>query len=129
MICLHSYLNFVQSLKMTPGGATIQVLPELNPPGWPYVNDGLSAEQKEAWSQLVSSWMQVEITAKNPDGSPLTGGGGIVRTPLAQFFNGTVTAYDTTQPPQTISWTGFPGIVYMISHFSVSTPPFRVRHF
>jgi hypothetical protein len=96
---------------MTPGKATIQVLPELNPPGWPYVDDGLSAEQKAAWSQQVSDWMKTEITAKNDDGSPLIGGGGVVRTPLTQFFNGTVTAYDTTQPPQTISWTGFPGLI------------------
>jgi hypothetical protein len=96
---------------MTPGKATTQVLSELNPPGWPSVNDGLTAEQKAAWSQLVSSWMETEITAKNDDGSPLIGGRGVVRTPLAQFFNGTVTAYDTTQPPQAISWIGFPGLI------------------
>jgi hypothetical protein len=96
---------------MAPGNVTIQVLPEFNPPGWPDVNDGLSAKQKAAWSQLVSSWMQTEITAKNDDGSPLIGGGGVVRTPLTQFFNGTVTPYATTQPPQTVSWIGFPGLV------------------
>ena len=96
---------------MAPGKATTQVLSELNPPGWPSVNDGLTAEQKAAWSQLVSSWMETEITAKNDDGSPLIGGRGVVRTPLAQFFNGTVTAYDTTQLPQAISWIGFPGLV------------------
>ncbi|KAH6844692.1 hypothetical protein B0I37DRAFT_433185 [Chaetomium sp. MPI-CAGE-AT-0009] len=96
---------------MAPGKVTIKVLPEFNPPGWPYVDDGLSAEQKATWSQLVSSWMQNEITATNDDGSPLTGGGGVLRTPLTQFFNGTVTAYNTAQEPQTISWTGFPGLI------------------
>lgn len=96
---------------MAPGNVTAQVLPELNPPGWPYVDDGLSAENKAAWSREVSSWMETEITAKNPDGTPLTGGSNVLRTPLTQFFNGTVTAYDTSQPPQTISWIGFPGLI------------------
>ena len=104
-------LQFSQSFKMAPGNVTAQVLPELNPPGWPYVDDGLSAENKAAWSREVSSWMETEITAKNPDGTPLTGGSNVLRTPLTQFFNGTVTAYDTSQPPQTISWIGFPGLV------------------
>lgn len=96
---------------MAPGNFTAQVLPELNPPGWPYVNDGLSAGQKEAWSQEVSSWMETERTAKNPDGTTLTGGSNVIRTPLTQFFNGTVTPYNTEQPPQPISWIGFPGLV------------------
>jgi hypothetical protein len=96
---------------MTPGKAKIQVLPELDPPGWPYVDDHLSVGQKVEWSQLVSSWMNSEITAKNDDGSPLTGGGGVIRTPLTQFFNGTVTPYDTEQGAQRVTWIGFPGLV------------------
>ncbi|KAF8544174.1 hypothetical protein BDD12DRAFT_724447 [Trichophaea hybrida] len=42
----------------------------------------------------------------------IAGGGagpcGKPRTPLSQFFNGTVTAFDTTQKPKVVSWNGFP---------------------
>jgi len=33
---------------------------------------------------------------------------GIKRTPLQQFFNGTITAYETTQEPTPIQWIAFP---------------------
>ncbi|KAF8245563.1 hypothetical protein K440DRAFT_555517 [Wilcoxina mikolae CBS 423.85] len=42
----------------------------------------------------------------------IAGGGpgpcGKARTPLPQFFNGTITAFDTTQTPKVVSWNGFP---------------------
>ncbi|KAK4141062.1 uncharacterized protein C8A04DRAFT_39391 [Dichotomopilus funicola] len=97
---------------MAPQDVTPERLPAFNPPGWPFVDDNLNAKQKAAWSKQVSTWMQSQITAKDPDdGSPLTGGGGVLRTPLKQFFNGTVTPYITTQPPTTVSWNAFPGLI------------------
>lgn len=87
----------------------ISRLPAFDPPGWPYVDDGLTPEQKTSWStDNISDWMNVEISAKNDDGKPLQGGGGVIRTPLTQFFNGTITPYDLGQKPVSISWIGFP---------------------
>ncbi|KAK3312167.1 hypothetical protein B0H66DRAFT_525165 [Apodospora peruviana] len=52
----------------------------------------------------------MEITATKPNGGALQGPDGN-RTPLTQFFNGTVTAYDTDQKPVSITWIGFPNLV------------------
>lgn len=90
---------------------TIQKLAKFDPPGWPFVDDGLTDPQKLDWSKQISSWMDAEITAKEPDGTPLPGPRGTNRTPLTQFFNGTITAYDTSQKPVAITWIGFPNLV------------------
>ncbi|KAK3985451.1 hypothetical protein QBC44DRAFT_250420 [Cladorrhinum sp. PSN332] len=86
-------------------------LSEFDPPGFPYVDDNLTPAQKLNWSKQVSEWMNTEITAKQPDGEPLPGPDDTNRTPLPQFFNGTVTAFDVNQDPLQITWTGFPNIV------------------
>jgi hypothetical protein len=90
---------------------TIRVLDRFDPPGSPYVDDGLSDADKLAWSKQISSWMTTEINAKDENGDPLEGGGGVLRTPLTQFFNGTVTAFDVDQDPVAITWIGFPNLV------------------
>ncbi|KAK4462142.1 hypothetical protein QBC42DRAFT_268512 [Cladorrhinum samala] len=86
-------------------------LAEFDPPAYPYVDDNLTPAQKLDWSKQISEWMNTEITAKQPDGSSLPGPGDTDRTPLPQFFNGTVTAFDVNQDPLEITWTGFPNIV------------------
>ncbi|KAF2225803.1 hypothetical protein BDZ85DRAFT_294246 [Elsinoe ampelina] len=87
----------------------VETLAEFDPPGYPSVDDGLTADQRATWStDYIADWMNTEITAKNDDGSPLLGGDNVVRTPLPQFFNGTVTAYDVDQTPVVITWIGFP---------------------
>lgn len=84
------------------------VLTEFDPPGFPYVDD-LQPQNKITWSRTrVSDWMQNEITATNDDGTPLQGPNGINRTPLDQFFNGTVTAFETGQKADPIHWAAFP---------------------
>lgn len=89
------------------------VLTEFDPPGFPYV-DEIRSQNKIAWSKTrISDWMQNEITAKNDDGTPLQGPNGIIRTPLDQFFNGTVTPFNTGQAPDPIHWTAFPKRVSM----------------
>ena len=90
---------------------SVETLSEFDPPGYPDVDDGLTAEQRLGWSQKISGWMNMEITAVEPDGGPLEGPDGIPRTPLTQFFNGTITAYETTQKPVAITWTAFPNLV------------------
>ena len=85
-----------------------ETLKQFDPPGFPYVDD-LLPQNKPIWSnKRVSDWMQQEITAKNDDGTPLQGPNGIDRTPLDQFFNGTITPYETGQTPAAIHWTAFP---------------------
>ena len=59
--------------------------------------DDLSDANRAGWSEAVSSWMSNEITGR-------TAG----RTPLKQFFDGTVTAYRQAQQGVKITWTGFP---------------------
>ena len=94
----------------------ISTLAEFDPPGYPYVNDGLNQQERQAWSAQVSSWMNTELTAKYPDGTPLTGGDDVLRTPLQQFFNGTITPYDVKQKPVAITWIGFPKLVGLHKH-------------
>jgi hypothetical protein len=72
------------------------------PPG--NLNDFTEAN-KDKWSKdYVSYWMDGEIRA-----DPEVVGRG--RTPLTQFFDGTQTAFDTTQEPQHVEWNGFPKLV------------------
>jgi hypothetical protein len=87
-----------------------QKLSQFDPPGYPYVDDKLSSEARRVWSDKISSWMNTEIKAELPNGTPLNSGG-YLRTPLPQFFNGTTTAYEVDQAPQVITWTGFPKLV------------------
>ncbi|KAI1320783.1 hypothetical protein F5Y16DRAFT_389559 [Xylariaceae sp. FL0255] len=97
-----------------PDQPTLKIsrLPAFDPPGCPYVDDGLTSQQKSSWStDNISKWMNEEISAKDDDGNSLTGGGGVIRTPLTQFFNGTFTPYDIGQKPVPISWIGFPKLV------------------
>ncbi|KAK3368703.1 hypothetical protein B0H63DRAFT_515247 [Podospora didyma] len=101
----------------TDGAVTLRTLAAFDPPGHPYVDDGLTAPQKLSWSKEISSWMQAEITAQEPDPDhpgktrPVLGPKNIPRTPLAQFFNGTITAFDVDQEPVAITWIGFPNLV------------------
>ncbi|RMZ68436.1 hypothetical protein GMOD_00008138 [Pyrenophora seminiperda CCB06] len=63
-----------------------------------------NAETAKFWSdKCISYWMTGEITA---DPNVVSG-----RTPLQQFFNGTVTAYDQSQQPTAITWDAFPKLV------------------
>ena len=82
-----------------------------DPPGYPDVDDGLTPEQRLGWSEQISGWMDLEIKAVHPNGDPLDGPFGTNRTPLTQFFNGTVTAFETNQKPVSITWIGFPNLV------------------
>lgn len=74
-------------------------IPEFSPPGnLPELND----KNKQAWSdKYISQWMNDEI-AGNVQGPYQK------RDPLTQFFNGTISAYDTTQQPTGITWNAFP---------------------
>ncbi|KAK1750174.1 hypothetical protein QBC47DRAFT_126078 [Echria macrotheca] len=92
-------------------GVSIQKLKEFDPPGFPDVDDGLTPEQRQGWSDQISSLMNLEIAAKDSDGNPLPGPDNTNRTPLTQFFNGTVTAFETDQKPVAITWIGFPNLV------------------
>jgi hypothetical protein len=77
-----------------------KVIPAFSPPG--NINE-LTPENKAIWSKkFISQWMNDEI-AGNEEGP-----WGIKRTPLQQFFNGTITAYETTQEPTAIQWIAFP---------------------
>lgn len=63
----------------------------------------LTPENKAIWSQhFISQWMSDEIAGNETDpyGQP--------RTPLTQFFNPQITAYDVGQSPTRIQWTAFP---------------------
>lgn len=77
-------------------------IPEFSPPGnLPELND----KNKQAWSdKYISQWMNDEI-AGNVQGPYQK------RDPLTQFFNGTISAYDTTQQPTGITWNAFPNQV------------------
>jgi hypothetical protein len=87
--------------------ANTTTLPEFSPPA--NLND-LTAENQKIWSDnYISQWMNDEIAGNEPG-----------RTPLSQFFNGTVTAYDTSQTPAAITWTAFPNLVR--KRFGDTTP-------
>ena len=90
---------------------SIKTLDIYSPPG--NLSD-LSTDNQKQWSEsYIAHWIQSEIKAVDPDTDepPLYGGGGIIRTPLSQFFDGTVTPFDVDQTPATITWIGFPNLV------------------
>lgn len=80
-----------------------ETLPTFNPPGnLPELN----AKSRQIWSEkFISKWMDDEIAGRVDD--PFV----VKRDPLTQFFNGTITAYDTTQQAQAIQWIAFPQTV------------------
>ena len=90
--------------------ASVRTLTAYSPPA--NLSD-LTDNNKQLWSeQNIAHWIQSEIDAKDPDtGEPLAGPDNIPRTPLSQFFNGTVTAYDVDQAPIVIDWKAFPNLV------------------
>jgi hypothetical protein len=74
--------------------ASPKTLPQFSPPA--YLTD-IKQENAKAWSDTISGWMDDEIAGHVPG-----------RTPLKQFFNGTVTAYDQSADHVNITWFGFP---------------------
>lgn len=71
-------------------------IPRHNPPGYPKVDDLTDANQAIWSSQAISVWTSAAIKNKK----------------LTQFFDGTVTKFDTSQPGASIGpWIGFPGTV------------------
>lgn len=90
---------------------SIKTLEVYSPPG--NLSD-LTTDNQKQWSKsYIAHWIQSEIKAVDPDTDkpPLYGGGGIIRTPLSQFFDGTVTPFDVDQTPATITWIAFPNLV------------------
>lgn len=73
----------------------------------------LTDDNKQLWSEHnISHWIQSEINAIDPNtGKALEGPDNIPRTPLSQFFNGTVTAYDVDQAATSNDWIAFPNLV------------------
>lgn len=84
-----------------PGKFTAQVLPGFSPPGdLPDFNP----ETREIWSRnYISRWMTGEINADPRVVGPN-------RTPLQQFFNGTVTPFDNSKQIP-VTWNAFPKLV------------------
>jgi hypothetical protein len=83
-----------------------ETLPVFNPPG---NLSELNATSRQIWSEkFISKWMDDEIAGNVDD--PFI----VKRDPLTQFFNGTITAYDTTQQPQAIQWIAFPQLVIFL---------------
>ncbi|KAI9655094.1 MAG: hypothetical protein M1821_005577 [Bathelium mastoideum] len=79
-----------------------EILPGFSPPG---NLDDFTPETRKTWSeQYISYWMNGEITA---DPNVVSKG----RTELKQYFNGTITPFDTTQTPTTATWNAFPNLV------------------
>ena len=61
----------------------------------------LSTENQSVWSKdYISTWMNQEIAGQESG-----------RSPLSQFFNGTITAYNVTQQASRVTWIGFPNRV------------------
>lgn len=82
-----------------------------NPPG--NLQD-LNCDNQKLWSaNYIDTWIQDEIQGK-------VGG---LRTPLAQFFDPTVTAYDITQNKISATWRGFPNhvssVIYLLSSVEI----------
>jgi hypothetical protein len=82
--------------------AQVQTLSGFSPPG--NLNE-LNQGNKTKWSNFISKRIDAEIAGGS--------GGGRQRGPLTQFFNGTVTAYNTGQEGATITWIGFPNKVWI----------------
>lgn len=97
------------------GDLTASTIPAFNPPGFPFQDDQLDARQRAAWSDTIAEWITNEISGQyrdeNGDLQPLPGPCNTDRTKLPQFFNGTVTPFNTAQKPALISWIGFPNLV------------------
>lgn len=104
-----------------PSKITVTTLSAFDPPGYPLVDDKLDEQQKATWSNMISDLMTLEIEAEYRDDKgklhPLPGPNHTIRTPLTQFFNGSVTPFDIDQKPIHITWNGFPNIVCIISFF------------
>jgi hypothetical protein len=84
--------------------ANPQTLPGFSSPG---DLKEFNAETAKFWSEeCISYWMNGEI---NADPHVVASG----RTPLPQFFNGTVTAFEQTQQPTAITWDAFPKLVLL----------------
>lgn len=80
----------------------ISTLPDYDPPGnLPDMNP----QTRKVWSQQIKGWMDDEINP-DPQERKVTG-----RTPLKQYFDGTVTAFDRSQQPVTVPWNAFPKLV------------------
>ncbi|UPK94032.1 hypothetical protein LCI18_004967 [Fusarium solani-melongenae] len=100
-------------------GFTAETITSFDPPGFPIQDDKLTDQQKQEWSDTISSWMNEEINAGYTDEDnvfhPLQAatkkGAVFNRTPLAQFFNGRLTPFNVSQKPTPISWSGFPRLV------------------
>ncbi|RSL69401.1 hypothetical protein CEP53_002231 [Fusarium sp. AF-6] len=97
---------------------TSETIPSFDPPGFPFQDDNLTDDQKQEWSDTVSSWMDEEINAGYTDDKGVfhrTPGGRepnlFNRTPLTQFFNGRATPYNVKRKPISISWPAFPRLV------------------
>lgn len=86
--------------------ANTSTLPEFSPPAdLPEFN----SDTRKIWStDYISYWMNGEINADRD----VVGAG---RTKLKQYFNGTVTAYDTQQSGQAVTWNAFPKLVRLRS--------------
>ncbi|KAF9880613.1 hypothetical protein CkaCkLH20_01655 [Colletotrichum karsti] len=98
------------------GDFKISTIPVYNPPGFPFQDDHLDAQQRTAWSNTISEWITNEIDAqyRDDDGNLQRLPGpcdGTFRTKLQQFFNGTVTPFNTGQKPALIDWIGFPKLI------------------
>lgn len=108
-----------------PSKITITTLSAFDPPGYPLVDDKLDEQQRASWSNTISDMMTLEIEAESRDAKgklePLTGPNNIIRKPLTQFFNGSVTPFDIDQKPIRITWNAFPNIV-RIPHTSTHSP-------
>ena len=79
-----------------------RVLPEFHPPA---NLDDMTPEVQKIWSEkYISYWMTGEIEADEHVTVP-------GRTPLAQYFNGTVTAFDQSQKVTPVTWNAFPNLV------------------
>ncbi|KAI9370724.1 hypothetical protein BJX61DRAFT_544354 [Aspergillus egyptiacus] len=67
--------------------------------------DDLTEANKDIWSKdYISYWMQGEIKA---DPNVVSKG----RTPLTQFFDGTVTPFNQEQKPTPVKWNAFPNLI------------------
>ncbi|KAK6516000.1 hypothetical protein TWF281_004590 [Arthrobotrys megalospora] len=83
-----------------------ETLPLHSPPG---NLDDLTDANKKLWSEdRISAWMNQEI---NQIPYPVPGPCGTERGKLSQFFDGTVTPFETGQQGVAVTWKAFPGIV------------------
>lgn len=80
--------------------ANASTITEFSAPG--KINE-LTPANRSIWSrEFISQWMNDEIEGNHPG-----------RTPLTQFFNGTVQPYEVGQAGVNIVWNGFPNRIAM----------------